>query len=262
MEIRSDTAALTAGVAETVPAIDWSRPWLAPWRDPGRQVHADWQRGMTLADALNRQRPIGISFVTHQELPRGTPYEAFIRASGCCPVRETLHDFFNGLAWLRFPRSKSTLNRLHGAHALDAQGRDGQRGAQRDALTVFDENAAICWSMPAALADALRAQEWDRVFGTHRSLWRDARLSLFGHALLEKLEQPRKNICAHVLLLEGPGACADEELSAALEFQLPRCDKWWVPLPVLGVPGWWPPNEVEGFYADRTVFRPAASRRS
>ena len=28
------------------------------------------------------------------------------------------------------------------------------------------------------------------------------------------------------------------------------------PLPVLGIPGWWPPNEEEGFYADEQVFRP------
>ena len=27
------------------------------------------------------------------------------------------------------------------------------------------------------------------------------------------------------------------------------------PLPVLGVPGWWPDNEVPEFYADTTVFR-------
>jgi hypothetical protein len=26
-------------------------------------------------------------------------------------------------------------------------------------------------------------------------------------------------------------------------------------LPVLGVPGWWPPNEAPGFYQDPAVFR-------
>jgi hypothetical protein len=28
-----------------------------------------------------------------------------------------------------------------------------------------------------------------------------------------------------------------------------------LPLPVLGVPGWWPDNEQAGFYDDRSVFR-------
>jgi hypothetical protein len=29
-----------------------------------------------------------------------------------------------------------------------------------------------------------------------------------------------------------------------------------IPLPVLGVPGWWPENEDADFYDDPTVFRP------
>ncbi|MFN7122209.1 MAG: DUF3025 domain-containing protein, partial [Hydrogenophaga sp.] len=31
--------------------------------------------------------------------------------------------------------------------------------------------------------------------------------------------------------------------------------KPFTPLPVLGVPGWWPANEDAGFYADASVFR-------
>ena len=32
--------------------------------------------------------------------------------------------------------------------------------------------------------------------------------------------------------------------------------KPFTPLPVLGVPGWWPANEAPGFYDDAQVFRP------
>jgi hypothetical protein len=32
--------------------------------------------------------------------------------------------------------------------------------------------------------------------------------------------------------------------------------KPFVPLPVLGVPGWWPENENFSFYDDSLVFRP------
>jgi len=43
----------------------------------------------------------------------------------------------------------------------------------------------------------------------------------------------------------------------AQDLQAPRlADKPFVPLPVLGVPGWWLPNEAPVFYADAQVFRP------
>jgi hypothetical protein len=36
-----------------------------------------------------------------------------------------------------------------------------------------------------------------------------------------------------------------------------RCaTKPFAPLPVLGIPGWWPANEDPRFYGDKTVFRP------
>ena len=33
--------------------------------------------------------------------------------------------------------------------------------------------------------------------------------------------------------------------------------KPFLPLPVLGIPGWWPANEDLEFYRDKQVFRPA-----
>ena len=36
--------------------------------------------------------------------------------------------------------------------------------------------------------------------------------------------------------------------------------KPFLPLPVLGVPGWWPANELPGFYDDRAVFRDVAGQ--
>ena len=35
--------------------------------------------------------------------------------------------------------------------------------------------------------------------------------------------------------------------------------KPFTPLPVLGVPGWWPANQDPAFYDDATVFRPPRS---
>ncbi len=36
--------------------------------------------------------------------------------------------------------------------------------------------------------------------------------------------------------------------------------KPFTPLPVLGVPGWWPANDATGFYDDAAVFRPAPAK--
>ena len=91
-----------------------------------------------------------------------------------------------------------------------------------------------------------------------RDLWRQARLLPLGHALLEKLVQPRKSICAHVLCLAPE--IAGPQVDAALARQ---CSAQWLaqkpfsPLPVLGVPGWWEGNEQVCFYDDPFVFRSA-----
>jgi hypothetical protein len=118
-------------------------------------------------------------------------------------------------------------------------------------LTLFDENAAILQA-PASLADALRRRDWYTLFVERRADWESARLILFGHALLEKLMQPRKAIAAHVWLIDE---ISDETL--ALNVTSERLTaKDFLPLPVLGVPGWWAANENISFYNDAEVFRP------
>ena len=127
----------------------------------------------------------------------------------------------------------------------------------RDALTVFDENAAFL-STPDALWDALQAKDWDALFGSLRPLWAQSQLRLFGHALLEKLCSPRKAMTAHVYRVRPADAtCASfdsavaETLSASLLESKPFAH-----LPVLGVPGWCSANEAPDFYRDASVFRP------
>ena len=75
-------------------------------------------------------------------MPRGTAYEQFIFEAGQVPTRENLHDFFNALCWMRFPRTKKRLNELQAAE-IAAAGIQAVRGPVRDACTVFDENAAL-----------------------------------------------------------------------------------------------------------------------
>ena len=246
-------------MAHGLAAIDWQAPWLAQFAPLGRQVAAEVAEGRPLPWALNRARPplgLDIEFVQQSELPEGQAYESYIFNSRKCPTREGLHDFFNGLAWLHYPATKTRLNQLQAAQ-IAAYGVGQVRGAVRDALTVLDENAAFLHA-PAPLWDALCARQWQRLFQELLPLWAQARLVLFGHALLEKLVQPRKGITTHVLRVDSPvtdAADLDACVAAKLSAQ-GLAAKPFVPLPVLGVPGWWSANENPAFYEDERVFRP------
>ncbi len=87
-------------------------------------------------------------------------------------------------------------------NTIERHGTSGPRGALRDALTLFDENAAVLQA-PSDLTDALRRRDWHTLFVTQRAQWHAAHLVVFGHALLEKLLQPRKAITAHVWLVDA-----------------------------------------------------------
>jgi hypothetical protein len=240
-------------------SLRWDWPWLAHLAPYAAAVSAALQGGHSVARLLNelpvQARPV--RFVDQSALPPGQAYEAFIHAQRACPTRDNLHDLFNGLTWLAMPRTKSRLNALQAAQ-IARDGVGDRRGPLRDALTLFDENGAILLA-PPALMTALRARDWSRLFIDLRGLWQHAHLLVFGHALQEKLQQPRKAITAHVYLprseLAGLGGLDEalaQDLSAEHLAQKPYC-----PLPILGVPGWYLPNENFSFYDDAQVFRPA-----
>src|SRR5512138_3574993 len=122
-------------------AIDWQRPWLAPYRALGEAAVRHLEAGDSVATALERlveptlgdgparaggELPAGppcnraglagapgahrpraaggpLRFVAHGALPRGEAYETFIARTASVPTRDNGHDFFNGLVWLRWP---------------------------------------------------------------------------------------------------------------------------------------------------------------
>ena len=244
--------------------IDWTQPWLtglAALNDPlpDHAVHTD------VASRLNAGHPAPVRFVPQSALGPGQAYEQFIFDTGTVPTRDNLHDLFNGLCWMRFPLTKTRLNQLQ-AEQLATLGVQSLRGAVRDALTVFDETAAFLQA-PPPLWDALLARDWHRLFVTLRPLWAQATLTLFGHALLEKLVSPRKPITAHVYMAPAGmrlTVCArqlDAAVAASLSADALKT-KPFTPLPVLGVPGWWPENENFSFYDDSKVFRPRIQNNS
>ena len=208
------------------------------------------------ADLLNASGTAPVRFVDQSALPDSMAYEQFIFETGTVPTRDNLHDFFNGLCWLTFPQIKKKLNQLQ-AEQLAMDGVQKVRGPVRDAITLFDENAAFLLA-PQPLWDALINRNWQRLFVELRPLWTDAQLVLFGHALLEKLVYPRKPIVAHVYRAQPAiNSIAELDVWVADDVNASRlAGKPFAPLPVLGVPGWWPENENPCFYEDILVFRP------
>ncbi|THC41136.1 DUF3025 domain-containing protein [Massilia sp. Mn16-1_5] len=255
--------------------IDWSRPWYEAVRPAYEALGLE---GTDFAGAFNRQaaqlalrnhRDLPITFVPQESLPEGMAYEEFISATGNVPTRENLHDFFNGLVWQTFPAIKRELNALQAAQ-IEAFGGSKARGPARDAATIFDENAALlivrASSAGRELVDELRAHCWDAALFEKRAMFGpDAQLWLFGHALMEKLVAPRKAITAHVRVVFAPDdyfgfdahaqrAWIDDTVAQTLRAE-GLSTSGFTPLPVLGVPGWWP-GQDQAFYLDTGVFRP------
>jgi hypothetical protein len=242
--------------------VDWAAPWFQPWRRPGEAVLQGVAGGLPLHDALNQQGAAPVRFVAASALTAGEPYERYIFDSGNCPTRQNLHDFFNGLCWIVMPHSKRRLNELQ-ADEIAKSGICAARGPVRDAITVLDENGALLQA-PPALWQALRARDWQRLFVELRPLWGEARLLVFGHALLEKMLTPRKDITAHVWASPGAtGSMAEVDRWLAAQLTPARlAGKPFTPLPVLGIPGWCPQNQNFSFYDDSLVFRPAGGKNA
>lgn len=218
-----------------------------------------------------------LKFVAQEDLPEGMAYETFIANSGGVPTRDNLHDLFNGSIWLTFPQSKALLNRYQ-AQAIDEAGISGSRGPLRDTITVFDENGAVLVTTQPAIGEALANFDWQNCLVLPRELWdtpmqprptAQASVYIFGHALLEQLIEPRKPLCAHTLILTvSPTffslpmpqrmAQLDKILALKLEEILQSeavTPRVFSPLPILGVPYYWPDNADPDFYDDSFVFR-------
>ncbi len=250
------------------------RPWLAA-TDPRDRGILDLER----LNAFARQRALhtgsgrALHFVDARETP-GAGYETGIHATGRVPTRTRgagmLHDWFNALAWLAFPRTKAQLNAVH-ARALAAPGAGPHRGPARDTATLFDESGAAFVFADERLRSAFVARDWPSLFVEQREAFaRGARVVVLGHALYEKLLDPYKAVCAHactIAALPGDGlpGLADAAHDAAHEWVDARVAErlrdgspqrtMLHPLPLLGVPGWWPDNADPSFYDDALVFR-------
>jgi len=217
---------------------------------------------LAAASGLVNARGLPVRFQVQQQRCGQRDYEAGILATGQVPTRErNWHDFLNALSWLAFPQAKAALNALQ-CRRLEP---GAPRGPVSDAATLFDESGLVLVSKDDGLAQLLVGRDWKAAFVTRREAWTEARPYVIGHAVLEKLLTPWPGITAKCLFMTvaelpeagAPPAWLDMAIAEAWERGDVARPADLFPLPVLGIPGWWPGNEEVSFYDNREVFRPA-----
>lgn len=208
---------------------------------------------------LHNARQLPIRFEAQLQRCGQRDYEGSILATGLVPTRtQNWHDLLNALTWLALPHTKRALNAVQ-CKALEQD--SSRRSPLSDAATLFDESGLVMAGPDGSLAEDLREKRWRRAFVERRDDWRQVSVLVVGHAVLEKLLSPWPGITAKCTFLPLPAKPDAESVDQSmarlwLEESVTRPADLF-PMPVLGVPGWWQPNEDPGFYADEKVFRPA-----
>ena len=270
----------------TTAALGWDprfcdrSPMFEPLRGAAETLRGPhWPTLDKLQRLVSAEPPLSVEsgmplMVVREERTWTLGYEARAYLHGELQVRtSSWHDLFNVLVWRTFPRAKSALNQAHYVSLPEAAA--GRRGPRRDALTVLDESGVIVASADGELLDMVRGFRWHELFWTHRErVLASMRVIVFGHAMYEKALAPYVGLTAHAMLLDVddrfPGLPVGEQAQALDERVAARVrDPGWLtsasvlsPLPLLGVPGWWPENEEESFYANERYFRPGRSKGS
>ncbi|MBS0336414.1 MAG: DUF3025 domain-containing protein [Proteobacteria bacterium] len=265
--------ALDAPQAWAHPAFEPLRPWLgqlAGWPDIARlnDLAASAPRPPVTASG----RPVRFG------APEGAGaghYEQRIFDTGLVGTRPgNLHDAFNALAWIAFPRLKAAINARHVAR-LPSEG--PVRGPLRDLLTLVDEGGVIVACAPDALPGVealIRDFRWQALFWDGRAtLLRDARFVLAGHSAYEKALAPYPGITCKALFVPTPRARLEAPFPALVDWLDGEAAAWVAalpddaaprqmpPLPVFGFPGWLADSTRAEFYADRRWFRPGRAGR-
>jgi hypothetical protein len=174
---------------------------------------------------------------------------------------DNLHDVMNALVWLTFPKTKRAISVAHVALGVTTDGKTRPR--RRDVLTLFDEAGAIILSQRDDLKKLHEGHQWRELFVTHRKAFiNGARPILFGHGALEQLgSNPHRGLTVKALWL--PLACTTpfNELDSWIAQQITSEQllterEHRLPLPIVGVPGWFAENERADCYDEVDVFRP------
>jgi hypothetical protein len=179
---------------------------------------------------------------------------------------DNLHDTMNALVWRTFPKTKFAISKTHVALGETADGKTRPR--RRDVLTLFDEAGLIVLSERPDLRQMNEQHQWSALFVEHRAEFiRDAKPILFGHGAMEQLlSQPHRGLTVKALWLPLAVTTTVEQIDEYLATQIEQntlltADERRLPLPLLGIPGWFSENENPSCYDDTEIFRPLRRNR-
>jgi hypothetical protein len=234
------------------------------------------------------------TFVCQDSMPADSRYyEQIIFEEDIIPTRKgSWHDFFNGIIWLQFPRTKTYLNCLHIAE-IKAKGLN-PRTKVRNHITHFDECGVVLFIkgelLFAELENLFEAQAWITLFCELREEWNTNIFPVvFGHANLEMMLNPFIGLTGKVLLIQIEDVPAFHDIKQASEpsdanqsnitlFEPQVVDalllqhieqnqtffalKPFYPLPLLGVPDWHFDKQNADFYANTGYFMPKRQHKA
>jgi hypothetical protein len=244
---------------DTHPAFDFVRPPL------GR---IDRSHLIVSLNSLARERKVDLTFVAAPEKKvSAVEYETRIVAARELIVNDGLHDLFNACIWLTFPKTKRIISELH---VELGSGENNRRPRRRDVLTLFDESGLmlLCEHERCDEFKALNeTHQWKTLFVERRHEFVEhVRPILFGHGALEQLASNWHRgltVKAQWLSLHREATLAELDTFLAKEIRANKAlrdDERRIPMPLLGVPGWFAENSDGICYDDASVFR-AARRR-
>lgn len=249
----------------TVPRAAFDHPVYAPFVRQAALLEGAWPALDALNDRLgaplHERSGVPLRFVeqTPALLADGLHYEQRIHDEGRIATRPgNWHDLFNALMWMERRELKCAVNAAYVREAKLLHG--GTRTRSQCALTHFDEAGAVVILRDADLLAQWNAHDWHGLFWRERARWRaGAELVIFGHALLEHLLLPRAMTVAKCVVITGdvaPAAARREVANGIANGELLRDPTELRPLPLAGIPGWYPDNVHEGFYREAPCFRP------
>jgi Protein of unknown function (DUF3025) len=248
---------------EAVEASAFSHPVYAAFAN-----RRDWfaAPAWPTLDALNAAMPVdGLRFVAQDEASAadGLHYERRIAGRGAIATRErNWHDLFNAAVWCRYPQVKQAINARQVLH-IAAMG-PTQRNRAQYALTQFDEAGAIVRVRDPALLALWDRHDWTGLFHAHSQAWRDGDVSVIaviGHALLEMALAPELLMVAKCVVVQSDAPDFDDDMciarvaSAIADGAVLSDPQELRPLPLAGVPGWYPAQDA-AFFASAPCFRP------
>ena len=196
-------------------------------------------------------------------------YEGFIEKTRTIPTRHNWHDWFNAFIWSQFPSTKLQLNQWH-VKDIKINGLH-PRSRYRDRITHWDEcGVVLLHTKGCDIPNLLSQHQWYEAFYGNQAQWGiNCKAVIFGHAMYESLLNPFIGLTAKFIPIEVSQSIIAEPSSQNLEeidHRLLKHLSYWQfstkisPLPVLGVPGWYP-NQDKAFYQNTQYFMPKRTQQ-